>query len=313
MHHGNLDLWLHSHDFGRGRSGAESRTRVVIVIAGCMMVTEIAAGSILNSMALFADGWHMATHVTAFFITALAYYFAHRHLSDPRFSFGTGKMEVLGGFVSAIILGMIGLFMGIESALRVFSPQPIHFDEAIAIATIGLAVNLSCALVLNQGQGGPGHAHAHQGDLNLRSAYVHVLADAFTSVTAILALVCGKFLHWAFLDPVMGLVGTGVVISWAIQLIRNTGGILLDQTPRWTDLVDEIHRGIEADGDSRISDLHVWQIGSGTFAAIVAVVADAPKSAEIYKEILKVHEELVHVTIEVHRCQSAHKPELVRA
>jgi cation diffusion facilitator family transporter len=301
----------HSHDFARDSSSAERRTRVVIVITATMMVIEITAGVAFNSMALLVDGWHMATHVTAFLITALAYYFSRRHAANPLHSFGTAKIGVLGGFASAVVLAVIALLMAGESVHRFFMPLSIHFNEAIGIAVLGLAVNLVCALVLTHAHD---HAHPHDHghrphhqDLNLRAAYLHVLADAFTSVTAISALLAGKFFAWTWLDPAVGILGSGVVMSWAYSLIRDTGGILLDRTPASSDLPEKIRRAIEGDGDSIVTDLHVWQVGVGKFAAIVSIVAHEPRTSDQYRELLREHEELVHVTIETQHCREDHE------
>ena len=265
MHRTDHSHFRHSHDFALDSSSAERRTRIVIVITATMMVIEITAGVAFNSMALLADGWHMGTHVTAFLITALAYYFSRRHAANPLHSFGTAKIGVLGGFASAVVLAVIGLLMAGESVHRFFMPLSIHFNEAIGIAVLGLIVNLVCAFVLTHAhdQANPhDHANRHQHhDLNLRAAYLHVLADAFTSVTAISALLAGKFFAWTWLDPAVGILGSGVVMSWAYSLIRDTGGILLDRTPASSDLPEEIRRAIEGDGDSIVTDLHVWQVG----------------------------------------------------
>lgn len=301
--------WQHSHDYTVDTSVAERRTRIVIAITATMMVVEIGAGIVFGSMALLADGWHMSTHVAAFLITALAYHYSRRYRTDARYSFGTGKVGVLGGFASAIVLAMIALLMAGESIHRFFAPQAIQFNQAIGVAIVGLMVNLVCAWLL-QGEHhharGHGHDHEHSHhhghhDLNLRAAYVHVLADAITSVTAIAALTAGKFLGWSWLDPVMGIVGSGVVSTWAYGLIRDSSGILLDRTPESSDLPDEIRRAVGSDGDSVISDLHVWQVAAGKFAAIVCIAGHNPKPAEAYREMFREHEELVHVTVEVRR------------
>jgi len=312
MHQTNLTPWQHSHDYAADSSAAERRTRIVIGITAAMMVVEIAGGIVFGSMALLADGWHMSTHVAAFVITALAYHFSRRHANDSRYSFGTGKMGVLGGFASAVVLAVIALLMAGESVHRFFAPQPIHFNQAIGVAVIGLVVNLVCAWLLrDEPHHHHGHAHEHDhghdhghghGDLNLRAAYIHVLADALTSVTAIIALTAGKFLGWNWLDPVMGIVGSVIVSVWAYGLVRDTSGILLDRTPESSDLPDEMRRAVERDGDSRISDLHVWQVGAGKFAAIVSIVAHDPKPVVTYREMFREHEELVHVTIEIQLC-----------
>jgi cation diffusion facilitator family transporter len=313
VHRTDHKRFRHSHDFVRDFSKGERRTRIVIAITGAMMVVEITAGLVSHSMALLADGWHMSTHVTAFLITAIAYYFTRRHSSNAQFSFGTGKIGVLGGFASAVILSVVALLMAGESVRRLFVPLSIHFNEAIGIACIALAVNLTCALLLKEDHSHPhdehghGHHHSHDRDLNLRAAYLHVLADAFTTLLAIGALTSGKFLGWAWLDPVVGLVGSGVVFSWAYGLLRDTSGILLDRTPVTSDLPEEIRRTVESDEDSIVTDLHVWQVGAGKFAAIVSIVSHEPKTSDWYRELLREHEELVHVTIETRHCREHHE------
>lgn len=314
MHHTDSAPWQHSHQYSLDTSVAERRTRIVIGITAMMMVVEIAAGGAFHSMALLADGWHMSTHVAAFLITALAYYFIRRHSADTRYSFGTGKMGVLGGFASAVILSVIALIMAGESVHRVFSPLPIDFNSAIGVAVVGLVVNLVCALLLKDNHHHQGHSHAehhhdvHGHDLNRRAAYVHVLADALTSVTAIIALVAGKFFGWSWLDPVMGIVGSSVVALWAYSLLRDTSTILLDRTPESSDLPHEIRRAVESDGDAIITDLHIWQVASCRFAAIVSIVSDKPKPSEAYRALFREHEELVHVTVEVQHCHGHGTP-----
>jgi cation diffusion facilitator family transporter len=312
VHRTDHTRFRHSHDFVRDFSKGERRTRIVIAITAAMMVVEITAGLLSHSMALLADGWHMSTHVTAFLITAIAYYFTRRHSSNAQFSFGTGKIGVLGGFASAVILSVVALLMAGESVRRLFVPLSIHFNEAIGIACVALAVNLTCALLLKEDhphshhEHGHGHHHSHDHDLNLRAAYLHVLADAFTTLLAIGALTSGKFLGWAWLDPVVGLVGSGVVFSWAYGLLRDTSGILLDRTPVTSDLPEEIRRAVESDEDSIVTDLHVWQVGAGKFAAIVSIVSHQPKTSDWYRELLREHQELVHVTIETQHCSEHH-------
>jgi cation diffusion facilitator family transporter len=313
MHRADHSRFRHSHDFTRDFSRGERRTRIVIAITGVMMVVEITAGLLSHSMALLADGWHMSTHVTAFLITAIAYHFTRRHASDVRFSFGTAKIGVLGGFASAVVLSVVAFLMAGESVHRLFMPLAIHFNEAIGIACIALIVNLVCALLLKEDHhhsrddAGGHHHHTHDHDLNLRAAYLHVLADAFTTLLAIVALTSGKFFGWSWLDPVVGLVGSGVVFSWAYGLLRDTSGILLDRTPVTSDLPEEIRRAVESDDDSIVTDLHVWQVGAGKFAAIVSIVAHEPKSCEEYRELLREHEELVHITIETQHCRDDHE------
>jgi len=310
MHHTAPTPWQHSHNYAFDTSIAERRTRVVIALTATMMIVEIAAGFAYNSMALLADGWHMSTHVTAFLITAIAYYFGRRHAVDIHYSFGTGKMGVLGGFTSAVILFMVAFFMAGESIYRIITPAPIHFDEATAVAVIGLAVNLISALIFkdshHHAEHGAEHGQHHH-DLNMRAAYLHVLADAFTSVTAIVALLCGKFFGWSWLDPVMGLVGAVVISIWAYGLLRDTSGILLDRTPESSDLPHEIRSAVESDGDSLVTDLHIWQIAAGKFAAIVSIVGHDPKSSDAYRALFREHEELAHVTVEVQHCHDQAK------
>jgi len=324
MHRDDHEHQRHQHRYAHDTARAEQRTRIVITITMAMMLAEIVAGIAFNSMALLADGWHMGTHVAAFAITLFAYGFSRRHADDARYSFGTGKVGVLGGFASAVLLLVIAGLMAIESVQRLFAPSNIDFNQALIVAVIGLAVNLVSALLFSDTGHGHGHGHAdhashphasehahehahgheqgHANDLNLHSAYLHVLADALTSVAAILALLGGKFLGWGWLDPVMGLVGSVVIAIWAKGLLRKTGGILLDRTPEHSDLPEEIRRAIEEDGDSLITDLHVWQVGAGKFAAIVSIAGHQPRTADDYRERLARHEELVHVSIETRLC-----------
>jgi cation diffusion facilitator family transporter len=306
MHRTDHSRFRKRHDFVPDFSHAERRTRIVIGVTAAMMIVEIVAGLMSRSMALLADGWHMSTHVLAFVITAVAYYFARTQAGNARFSFGTGKIGVLGGFTSAVVLSIVAFLMAGESVHRLFVPLEIHFNEAIGIACIGLLVNLSCAFLLADRHHDHGGSTHHE-DLNLRAAYLHVLADAFTSVLAITALTGGKFFGWAWLDPVVGIVGSGVVFSWAYTLLRDTSGILLDRTPASSDLPEEIRRAVESDGDSLVSDLHVWQVGIGKFAAMISVVAHEPKTCDAYRALLRGHDELVHVTVETHLCREDHQ------
>ncbi len=325
----DLDRYRHSHDYAADRGGAEKNTRRVIALTAVMMVVEILAGWRFHSMALLADGWHMSTHVAAFLITATAYAMARRFKGDVSFSFGTGKIDVLGGYTSAIILGVVAAFMAGESILRFFSPLAVNYNESILIGIVGLGVNVASALLLKHDHGhghahghGHGHSHGHthaqahaagadaghghgpageghgHHDLNLRAAYLHVIADAVTSILAISALVAGKYLGWGWMDPVMGLVGSAVVAQWAWGLLGATSVILLDRTPE-TDLNEEIRKAVEADADTLITDLHVWQVGVGQFSAIVAIAARNPRTPEHYRELFREHEELRHVTIEI--------------
>src|SRR2546421_586763 len=307
MHRSDHSRFRKTHDFIPDFSHAERRTRIVIGVTAVMMIVEIVVGLTSHSMALLADGWHMSTHVLAFLITAVAYYFARTQAGNARFSFGTGKIGVLGGFTSAVVLSLVAVLMAVESVRRLFAPLEIHFNEAIGIACIGLLVNLGCALLLADRHHESGSGSSHHEDLNLRAAYLHVLADAFTSVLAITALTGGQVFGWAWLDPAVGIVGSGVVFSWAYTLLRDTSGILLDRTPASSDLPDQIRRAVESDGDSLVTDLHAWQVGIGKYAAMISVVAHEAKSCESYRALLRGHHELVHITIETQHCRE-HQP-----
>ncbi|RAU23413.1 cation transporter [Paramagnetospirillum kuznetsovii] len=304
MHAHDLTPWQHAHKyFGGNEEAAERRTLIVVGLTVVMMVAEIAAGTLFNSMALLADGWHMSTHAGALGIAAFAYGFARRHAEDGRFTFGTGKVGVLGGFASAIILGIVALLMVWESASRLTETQTIGFDEALWVAVIGLVVNLVSALIL----GGHGHEHHHDHhdhdhhDHNLRAAYIHVVADAVTSVLAIMALLLGKYLGWWWMDPVMGLVGAAVIAKWSWGLMAQTGAVLLDHNDD-RELEEEVRAAIEGDADNRLTDLHLWRIGTGHWAAIVSVVTHEPRPPEHYKRLLAPVHELSHITIEVLPC-----------
>ena len=320
MHSHTLDDWRHEHVFlGAAHDRNERRTWLVVGLTAAMMVAEIAGGSIFGSMALLADGWHMSTHAGALAIAAFAYRFARSHARDPRFAFGTGKLGDLAGFTSAIVLALIAMAIGYESAVRVFQPVVIHYDEAIAIAVVGLGVNLVSAWLL-RGEHHHDHAHGHDEhghddhdhghehhdhhDHNLRSAYWHVLADALTSVLAIAGLLAARFYGWTWLDPVIGIVGAVVIARWSWGLIRDSGAVLLDAAPNRA-LGEAIRAKLET-GHDRIADLHVWRLGPGHNGAIVSLVADEPEQVEHYKERLEGIAGLSHVTIEVHRCTGTH-------
>lgn len=308
----DLSLWQHSHEFDAGNPLAERNTWRVVGLSAVMMVIEIVAGWWSGSMALLADGWHMSTHVAALGITAGAYWLARQYARDARFAFGTFKIEVLGGFASAIILSMVALLMLVESIERLFSPHSIHYEQALAVAVIGLVVNLVSVWLLGDGHAGHHHGHDHDHDrdsprdqhhdLNLRAAYVHVLADAATSVLAIVALLGGKIWNWAWLDPLMGIVGAVLVGVWSIGLIRATSRVLLDREMDHG-LVAAIREAIESDGQSHVSDLHLWRVGRSHFACILAVVSREPRTADVYREQLRAHEQLVHVTVEVRQAE----------
>jgi cation diffusion facilitator family transporter len=301
----------HVHVYDLHDPVAERRTRQVMWLTLAMMVVEIAAGTAFGSMALLADGWHMSSHALALGVSAGAYALARRLVRDPRFAFGTWKIEVLGGYTSAVFLVGVAAYMGFESIKRLVSPAPILFDEAIPVAVLGLAVNVVSAWLLSAGHrahdhadaaGGDreaGHPHHHHHDLNLRSAYLHVVADAATSVLAIAALVGGRFFGAAWLDPVMGIVGTVLVGRWAISLLRDTGRVLLDAEMD-APVVEEVREIVRAlPQPTALRDLHIWRVGKGRYACIVSIETDAEVTADVVRERLAVHEELVHVTVEV--------------
>ncbi|MBI0477471.1 cation transporter [Sphingomonas sp. MA1305] len=302
-----LNTYAHDHVFlGAAHDENARRTRWVVVLTAVMMVGEIIAGYVTGSMALLADGFHMATHAGALSVAAGAYSYAKRHAHDRTFSFGTGKVGDLAGFASAMVLGLIALGIGVESVLRLFQPIKVEFGEATIIAAVGLAVNIASAFLLSGGHGhhhGHGHDHhghrhgAHQGDNNLRSAYIHVLADALTSVLAIAALLTGRYLGWVWMDPVMGIVGAIVIARWSWSLMRDTAAVLLDRTD--AHVADEVRELVEARGDARIADLHVWRVGPEAHAAIVGVVADLGVSGAAIRDRLKPVHELAHLTVEV--------------
>ena len=271
----------------------------VLVLTIVTMFVEVFAGFIFNSMALTADGWHMGTHAAAFGITIFAYRYARKHARNPRFSFGTGKVSVLGGFASATGLAVVSLLMAVESIHRLVEPEDIRFNEAIVVAVVGLVVNLVSAWLLGGAHHHHGHGHEHHSDHNLKAAYFHVLADTLTSVTAILALTLGRFYGWVVLDPVMGIVGALVIARWAMGLIRDTSGILLDGSVE-ADVPDSIRSAIENDGDCRVTDLHVWAIAPECLAVILSVEAPGRLGPEALKARLEGIPRLVHINIEVH-------------
>lgn len=312
MHSHSTEAWTHEHVFlGEAHDRHERRTWAVVVLTAAMMVAEIVGGTVFGSMALVADGWHMSTHAAALGIAALAYRFARRHAHDRRFSFGTGKLGDLAAFASAIILAMIALYIGAESASRLLNPVEIGFSQALPIAILGLAVNLVSVWLLHDRHDGahhdhPDHGHAHGGhahgghDVNFRAAYVHVLADALTSVLAIVALLGGRFYGLAWLDPVMGLVGTVVIIGWAFGLVKSAGSVLLDIVPS-AGVERQVRQRLEVDGD-RVTDFHLWQVGPGHRAAVVSLVTDHPRLPSAYKAQLRDLPDLSHVTVEVEPC-----------
>ncbi|MDD5409803.1 MAG: CDF family Co(II)/Ni(II) efflux transporter DmeF [Methylobacter sp.] len=300
MHSSAIDNWRHSHVFDEGNPLAERNTRWALVLTAVMMVAEIVGGLMYNSMALLADGWHMSSHALALGLSVLAYGAARRFTHDVRFAFGTWKIEVLGGYTSAVFLvGVAGLML-YQSVERLLSPTPIHYDQAIAIAMVGLLVNLACAWLLKDGHAHQEHgSHHHHHDMNLRSAYLHVLADAATSVLAILALIGGKFWGANWLDPVMGIVGAGLVAIWAYGLLHDTGRVLLDAEMN-APVVAEIREVIDASPlKADITDLHVWRVGKGKYACILSLAVTDAAEPDDFRRQLSIHEELVHVTVEV--------------
>ncbi|HEY9212305.1 MAG TPA: CDF family Co(II)/Ni(II) efflux transporter DmeF [Ancylobacter sp.] len=303
--------FAHQHVFlSSSHDESARRTLLVVALTAVMMVFEIAAGFYTGSMALLADGFHMATHAGALSIAAGAYVYAKKHAHDDRFSFGTGKVGDLAGFASAAILAIVAAVMAFESLLRLYEPIDVAFGQATLIAIVGLAVNLVSAFLLggahhghdHHAHGRHGHGHDHHAhevrsqDNNLRSAYLHVLADALTSVLAIVALLAGRYLGWVWLDPVMGIVGGLVIGRWAWGLMRDSASVLLDQTDRH--IAEEVVEVVEGPGDVRISDLHVWRIGPEAHAAIVSVVVPPGMNAETIHERLGPVHELAHITVE---------------
>ncbi|SAI52123.1 metal transporter [Bordetella ansorpii] len=312
----------------------ERKVWLVIALTAAMMGAEIVCGTIYGSMALVADGWHMSTHAGAMLMTALAYRYARRHARDPRFTFGTGKLGDLAGFASAIVLVLIALLIGWESLVRLANPVPISFGQAILVAVIGLGVNLACAWLLKDDHGHHHHGHAHGHDHghghghaahtaahphahghgahahstpavpdkvrdnNLRAAYLHVLADALTSVLAIVALLVGRSYGWLWADPLMGVVGALVIARWSWGLIRDTGNVLLDAVPQGDAVRRDIRQAVEPTG-AQVTDLHVWQVGPSRYAAIVSLAAQAPHDPAFYKARLAHMEQLAHLTVEV--------------
>ena len=305
----------HDHFFlGTDHQRNERKVWLVIALTASMMLVEISAGTIYGSMALVADGWHMSTHAGAMLITALAYRFARKHAGNPRFTFGTGKLGDLAGFASAIVLALIALLIAWESLVRLTQPIHIDFNQAIAVAAVGLVVNLVCAWLLKDDHAHHGHHHGHHHhhdhdhddhhapsksrDNNLRAAYIHVLADALTSVLAIVALLLGSSYGWLWADPVMGVAGALVIARWSWRLIQDSGSVLLDAAAEGQEVRQEIHEAMQPTG-SEVTDLHVWQVGPGHFAAIVSLMAREPKEPVHYKALLAHIHELSHVTVEV--------------
>ena len=330
MHTHDLSPWRHEHRFDGGNAAGERGTRLVMWITAAMMVVEIAAGWWFNSMALLADGLHMSSHAVAIGLSAFAYAAARRYAGDGRFAFGTWKIEVLGGFASAIFLLVVVALMLVGSVERLISPAPIHYREAIVVAAAGLVVNLLCAFILGaahqhghqhdhrahagDGQDDRGHAQEHDrhehhgGDLNLKSAYLHVTADAATSVLAIVALAGGWLYGWSWLDPAMGIAGAIVVALWAKSLLSETAKVLLDREMDHP-VVAEIRAALESGADrgaTRIADLHVWRVGKRGYACALTIVThDRALTPNQVRAWLAPHAEIVHATIEIHQCDAS--------
>src|SRR5438445_2360090 len=325
MHSHSIEQWTHDHAFlGDKHDENERRTWLVVVLTLVMMVGEIVAGSLFGSMALLADGWHMGTHAAALGIAAFAYRFARRHLGNAHFTFGTGKFGDLAAFSSAIILGLIAVEIAYESVLRLFTPVPIVYGEAVAVAALGLCVNLTSAWLLRDSHDhhhghdhGHGHAHhdhddhdhdhdhhRHHHDNNLRAAYVHVMADAATSVLAIGALLVAIYSNWVWADPAVGIIGSLVIANWAVGLIRASGAVLLDVNAD-KNLETVIRDRLETKGD-RVTDLHLWQVGPGHRAAVISLISDNPLPPATYKRRLGGLRGLSHITVEVETCP--HEP-----
>lgn len=316
MHTHSIERWQHDHSFGQDRpSAAERRTLTVVAVTAVTMSIELAAGVWTGSMALLADGVHMGSHVLALGISAFAYIYARRHARDPRFSFGTGKVNALGGFAGALLLAVVALGMGWESMVRLAEPGAIAYDEAIVVAALGLVVNAASVLILggtghghhrhhHDHHGYDGHRHSHPGhvheDHTLRSAYLHVLADALTSLLAIVALLGAKYAGATWLDPLMGIVGAVLVANWSHGLLRSTSVVLLDhQAP--DPICDGLRSAVEQGGD-RVADLHVWSVGPGVHAAVVSVVTHDPQPPDHYRGLVPEELGIRHMSVEVNRC-----------
>ncbi|MES2402557.1 MAG: CDF family Co(II)/Ni(II) efflux transporter DmeF [Pseudomonadota bacterium] len=301
--------WSHSHVFDGGNPLAERNTLIAALLTAVMMVVEIAGGWAYNSMALLADGWHMSSHVVALGLSVVVYVAARRLAGDGRFAFGTWKIEVLGGYSSAIVLMLVACLMLYQSVERLISPTPIHYNQAIAISVVGLLVNLACAWLLKGHHHHEDHHHDHghaphghgTEDLNLRSAYLHVMADAATSVLAIIALFGGKLWDARWLDPVMGMVGAALVLVWAYGLLRDSGRVLLDAEMD-APVVEEIREVLRGSPvQVELCDLHVWRVGKGKYACILSLVTEELVTPDYFKQQLRIHEELVHISVEVNR------------
>ncbi|MEM1065929.1 MAG: CDF family Co(II)/Ni(II) efflux transporter DmeF [Pseudomonadota bacterium] len=315
MRHQATSTLEHDHVFlGANQEHNERRVWLVIALTATMMVVEITAGHWFGSMALIADGWHMSTHAAAMLVAVLAYRYARKNANNRAFTFGTGKVGDLAGFASAVSLALIALLIGWESFQRLVEPVPISFNQAIMVAVIGLIVNLLSAWLLRDDHHhhyGHGHHHHHDDDHhghgkdnNLKAAYLHVLADALTSVLAIVALLLGRAYGWFWADPVMGIVGAIVISRWSWGLIKDSGGVLLDRVPEAGHVETEVRKAVE-NGSDTITDLHIWQIGPGHYSVIASIASGAPKSVSEYKAMLDHISHVSHTTVEVHQVGDA--------
>jgi cation diffusion facilitator family transporter len=320
MHQHDLGPFRHAHDFRPTASETRERALLQVTLLTLLtMVVELAAGWWTGSLALTADGWHMGTHALALGGAALAYRWSRQAdaRGDARYAFGGWKIEVLAGYTSALALGAAALWLVVEAVGALREPQAIAFGEAMTVAALGLAVNLASAWMLARGSRtghpahghsqhdhhghGHGHSHGHAHDHNFSAAYLHVLADALTSVLAIAALAGGLWFGWAWLDPLVALVGAGVIAVWALGLLRHTARVLVDATGE-PELLARVREVVEADGDAQVADLHLWQVGSASWSVVLTVVADRPLTAAAYRARVEAIERIDHVTVEVHRC-----------
>ncbi len=317
MHKEQIESWKHHHIFNTDKRAIEKRTFIVVIITFVTMIAEILFGLISNSMALLADGWHMGTHAFALGLSLIAYVSARKFAKDQSFTFGTWKIEILGAYTSAIVLGIVGLIMIFSSVQRIINPLTIHYNQALFVAFIGLSVNVVCAIILNSGKHSHEHGHHHEEekhsahshhheDLNLKSAYLHVVADALTSILAIAALLGAKYFNFIWLDPFMGILGAGLIIRWSFLLLKDTGSILLEREID-NPIMNEIKDEIESDGDSKICDFHIWKVSQNKYACIVSLITSKAYPIEEYKMRLKKIPELAHVTIEIYECEEISK------
>ncbi|MFA5857878.1 MAG: CDF family Co(II)/Ni(II) efflux transporter DmeF [Elusimicrobiota bacterium] len=316
MHHSNIQVYQHPHNFHEVKESNFRKVFVVIIITELTMLAEIVFGYIFNSMALLSDGWHMATHASALTITLFAYLIAKKQKNNTDYTFGTWKIEILGAYTSAILLGIVGLCVVYFSVDRILHPLVIQYNQALLVAGLGLLVNVACAAILSFDKQGQhhhhhdhhndhnhehGHTHQLEHDLNMKSAYLHVIADALTSVFAIVALLGAKLMQLNFLDPLMGIVSSILIFRWSFQLLRDTATILLDSGNN-EELQQEIKGIVENDNDTKISDLHLWKVEQNRYSCIISLVAKEPKELDVYKELLKEVHELAHISIEIVKC-----------